>query len=114
MATEKPPIIFKCEATLWDYMAQLNPDGRSVKPFDMRWWDMADERISRLSRGGPVGNSNGPPTYHEEEVSFINKKTAETLIFEYEGVKFARWAPGWGFLILGKCLNRAPEFPSDG
>ena len=114
--TMKPPIVFKTEATLWDMMAQVNPDGRSAKPFDMRRWDLVDERIYRLS-WGYLTNKDGitrpgiDPKFQseEKEVSFLNKATGEVLTFEYLGVEFTPWAPGWGFLILGKRIS-----PEDG
>ena len=43
---------FKTEASLWEMMAELNPDGRSAKPFDMRRWDLSDDRIYRLAQAG--------------------------------------------------------------
>ena len=133
MAT-KLPIIFNSEASLWEILAQVNPDGRSVKPFDMRRWDLADERIYRLawgriidSLGVPIGEPVGrrepflPALQRvltrrsqswspdEKEVSFLNKATGELLTFEYLGVEFADWAPGWGFLLLGKRLEPPVE-----
>ena len=124
----KPPIGFKTEATLWAMLAECNPDGRSAKPFDMRRWGMADERIYRLSWGQHVTSDEGElgprvqlrgPNFatdlasrrhwswspDEKEVSFVNKATGELLTFEYLGVEFTPWAPGWGFLILGKRLS---------
>jgi hypothetical protein len=120
----KPSIVFKCEASLWDMLNQRNPDGTSAKPFDMRRWNLADERIKRLAWGTtrPAGKflrSRNPPHQYErfpnqqfeygskwspdeKEVSFLNKATGELLTFEYLGVEFTDWAPGWGFLILGK------------
>ncbi len=48
---DKPAIVFKSEASLWDMMVPVNPDGRSAKPFNMRRWDLSDERIYRLAWG---------------------------------------------------------------
>ena len=129
----KPPIVFKSEPALWDMLAQVNPDGRSAKPFDMRRWDMADERIYRLAWGttrplGKVFLSRNPPErydrrpnqafqygseWHPDEkaVSFLNKATGEMLTFKYLGVEFTDWAPGFGFLILGKRLSPPVEDP---
>jgi hypothetical protein len=108
---DKPPIVFKSEPSLWAMLAECNPDGRSVKPFDMRRWDLSDDRMYRLS-WGCVTDKNGihrprvDPTFESEvkEVSFLNKATGELLTFEYLGVQFEPWAPGWGFLLLGKRL----------
>ena len=119
---ENSPIVFKCEPSLWDMMVPVNPDGRSVKPFNMRRWAFSDDRILRLARGHirdtsgnflafrvgpPLGRSNWEPD--EKEVSFLNKATGELLTFEYLGVEFTPWAPGWGFLILGKRLSPPVE-----
>ena len=41
----KAPIMFKCEDSLWQMMAC------GKKTFDMRLWDMADDRLYRLSWG---------------------------------------------------------------
>ena len=128
---EKARIVFKSEPSLWDMLAECNPDGRSVKPFDMRRWDMADERIYRLAWGTtkPMGkflrSRNPPPRYprlpnqafeygskwspDEKEVSFVNKATGELLTFEYLGVEFMDWARGFGFILLGKRLQPPVE-----
>ena len=110
----KPPIVFKSEPALWAMLAECNPDGRSAKPFDMRRWDLADGRIYRLSWGGTSKGGSWPlrPDHlpsenldwhpYEKEVSFLNKATGELLTFEYLGVEFANWAPGFGFILLGK------------
>ena len=124
---ENPPIVFKSEPALWAMLAECNPDGRSVKPFDMRRWDLADERIYRLA-WGTAPNVNYPYdsmkmenseaqnlgydesyTPDEKQVSFVNKATGALLTFEYLGVMFAYWAPGWGFLRLGKRLHPPVE-----
>lgn len=109
---EKPRIVFKSEASLWEMMAQVNPDGRSAKPFDVRRWDMADDRIYRLSWGCltdkyGITRPGVDPHFEsdEKQVSFLNKTTGDLLTFEYLGVEFADWAPGWGFLVLGKRLD---------
>ena len=91
--TEQAPIIFKCEDSLWRMLA----DGS--KPFDMRRWNLEDERISRLALGHVINEGSWMPT--EETVSFQNKATGELLTFEYAGVEFTKWAPGWGFILLG-------------
>ncbi len=56
MTDNNTPIVFKTEDSLWQIMAQVNPDGRSVKPFDMRRWDLSDNRIYRLSWGTLTGD----------------------------------------------------------
>lgn len=88
------PIIFKCEARLWEMMAV------GEKPFDMRRWDLGDERILRLAKLRWVGE---PSVWEPDEpfVAFQNKATGEVLTFRFRGIKFADWAPGWVFLILG-------------
>ena len=141
-------IVFKTEDSLWRMMAApanigvdtnprvtLSPDpfGRdagpgpiSAKPFDMRRYDLVDDRIYKLS----FGRENGYPSRREqfkvavddearggrsryllpevEEVGFLNKATGELAVFEYKGMEFAEWAPGWCFLIIGRLLRREP------
>jgi hypothetical protein len=131
---EKPLIVFKSEPALWDMLAEVNPDGTSAKPFDMRRWDLTDDRIYRLSWGRYAtgdGSHEGPrirapqapsPSLarllkkqwwdwvpDEDKVSFVNKATGEVLTFLYLGVEFAPWAPGWGFLQLGKQIASPVE-----
>lgn len=105
-------IEFKTEASLWEMMADINPfTGGSAKPFDMRRWDISDDRIYRLSWGETGGareqigdDLTGLPWFPDEkEVGFVNKTTGEIIAFEYQGVLFPSWAPGWGFLQLGRC-----------
>ena len=119
----KPPIVFKSEPALWAMLAYVD-HGKAYKPFDMRRWELADKRIQRLS-WGHFGNKDRMPinasnlnwssySNHrwypdESQVSFLNKGTGELLTFEYLGVEFAPWAPGWGFLILGKRLSPPVE-----
>jgi len=91
--TDKGPIIFKCEDSLWQMLA----DGS--KAFDMRRWDLSDDRISRLARGRLAGQDEWQPD--ESTVSFNNKATGEILTFDYVGVEFTEWAPEWGFILLG-------------
>ena len=90
----KEPIMFKSEDALWQTLA------RGERSFDMRWWDMADDRVYRLAWGKTHAGAIFLP--EEREVSFLNKATGEILTFEYRGVEFVNWAPGWGFLQLGK------------
>lgn len=113
----KEPIIFKCEDSLWQMMKG------GEKTFDMRRWDIADERIYRLSwhkATTPDASSRTMKDMAQEQhwvkyntrwepeechVAFLNKVTGEILTFEYLGVEFAPWAPGWGFIILGKRIE---------
>lgn len=117
-------IEFKTEASLW----RMLQDG--TKTFDMRKWDLADDRIYALSWFVPLADAEhaffAPPGYeptrHQghstsvpagapgfkpevDAVSFVNKETGELLAFEYLGVEFTNWAPGWGFLQLGKRVS---------
>jgi len=132
------PIVFKCEASFWEMMADggvdLEPDdwgydmNRSIKPWDMRRFDLGDKRIFRLACGhwagdgpygqrGPDAQVSGPwpPELirvtdrrkwgwvpDEPMVSFENKETGAVICFEYHGMEFVDWAPGWCWLILGK------------
>ena len=122
----KETIIFKSEQSMWASLAS------GERAYDPRRWDIADERIYRLSWGhffDPRGRTPEGPgvslremnhllwgraggrvwVADEKEVSFVNKVTGEILTFEYLGVEFADWAPGWGFLILGKLQRREKE-----
>lgn len=80
-------IIFKCEHSMFRMLIE-------GKPFDVRRWDLADDRCYRMS-WGPRGN----PDVHE--ISFADKETGEVAKFEYLGVEFTAWSPGWGFIRLG-------------
>lgn len=83
-------IVFKCEDSLF----QPLKDG--TRTFDMRRWDMSDDRIYRLAWGRRVGLSGWRP--EEREVTFVNKATGEELTLPFWGLEFAEWAPGWCFL----------------
>ena len=86
----KEPIVFKCEASLW----QMLKDRR--KTWDARFHDMSDDRIYRLSWSRPEDNAPQEPT-----VCFLNKDTGEALEVYFLGLKFADFAPGWCFIMLG-------------
>lgn len=109
------PIVFKCEDSLWQMLAEEDVTGVPAKPFDMRRNELGDDRIYRLTWGTCEGLA-GPYTSHviphhpplkgwEPEVksiTFKNKATGETLIRRYVGMEFTDWAPGWCFLVLGE------------
>ena len=80
-------IVFRTEDSLW----QMLKDGR--KRWDARQNDLTDDRIYKLHWMRAV-----------KTVSFLNKATGKLLTFEYKGMEFAPWAPGWCFLILGKAI----------
>jgi len=105
-------IVFKCEASLFEMVR------RGEKQFDMRRYDLTDERIHALSWfGPPVGYTNALDKVNDRQlwqkvpdvpgeplikhVSFKNKATGESITLRYKGMEFAPWAPGWCFLILG-------------
>jgi len=92
----KDHIIFKSEDSIWRTLE----DGS--KKFDYRRYDLADERIYRLSWGRRDGWGDGLGIiWNEDFVSFLNKDTGEFLTFHYCGMEFVPWAPGWCFLLLG-------------
>ena len=93
--------IFKCEHTLYLMLR----DGS--KPFDMRKYDLSDDRIRRLAWGHARPRSFGETRWvpMETVVSFQDKETGEIQMFEYQGMEFAPWAPGWCFLLLGRQLR---------
>ena len=106
------PIVFKSVASLWDLMES------GEKRFDMRRWDLSDDRIYRLAQGTWPAGSHMPIAILElpqrpgwlwcpveKQVAFLNKADGRLLTFEYLGMEFARWAPGWTFLILGRRLT---------
>lgn len=121
------PIVFKCEASLWDMLAEEGVTGIPAKPFDMRRYDQTDDRIYRLTWGkarkgvGMIhadveqGRLARKPrqvardvTLWEPEVesiTFLNKATGATLTRRYLAMEFADWAPGWCFLLLGARLD---------
>lgn len=92
-------IVFKTEDSVW----QMMREGR--KTWDGRFHDISDERIYRLS-WGQWGDPEFPGRQQsygpvEPFVNFLNKKTGQTLRFRFVKLKFAPWAPGWCFIILG-------------
>lgn len=92
-------IIFKCEPAMWLMLAEEGVTGIPAKPFDMRRYDLADDRIYALSWGRQTGDAEWQPDVGA--VTFVNKATGEELTRDYRGMEFAKWAPGWCFLILG-------------
>lgn len=98
----REPIVFNSEETLWRMMAEIGVTGLSGKPFDMRRWDMSDNRIYQLAQGRTGPDAVWTPQV--KEVSFRNKATGELLTFEFTELLFEHWAPGWCFLILGRCI----------
>ncbi len=93
---DKEPIVFQSEDSLWQMLLS------GEKTFDMRRWDLGDDRIERLSCGHVEYPDAWVPA--EPTVSFQNKATGEILNFEYLGVEFTPWAPNWGFILLGDRL----------
>lgn len=99
------PIIFKCEDSLW----RMLEDGS--KTFEMRRYDLDDERILRLALRVQVYDGvrivgNEP---REHAISFLNKTDGHILTFEYKGMKKTEWAQGWCFLLLGKQMPSRQE-----
>ena len=108
-------IVFKCEASLWDMLAEEGVTGIPAKPFDMRRYDTSDDRIYRLTEGSLVSfrlQRTPQPLADEtvwkpdvDAISFLNKATDEVLTRRYLGMEFVAWAPGWCFLLLGARLD---------
>ena len=112
----KEPIVFRCEPDLWEMLA------RGEKTWDARRWDLADDRIYRLAWGHrsvdnaplqahpyPIGVASRWGSFwspDEPTVSFQNKATGEVLTFQYLGIEFVPWAPGWAFLLLGERVGK--------
>ena len=113
MTTKESPIIFKCDPDLWDMLAS------GEKTWDARRYDMADDRIYRLSWGEKLEMPHQIHPYasgiesrwheiwkpDEPTVSFQNKVTGEVLTFKYKGMEFTPWAPGWCILLLGERIE---------
>jgi len=119
------PVVFKCEDSLWQMLAEEGVTGIPAKPFDMRRYDTTDDRIYRLLWMTWAGEEAGEPDKHFEQaphlarpktfykpdveaVSFVNKETGQKLTRRYLGMEFSKWAPGWCFLVLGERVE-APE-----
>ncbi len=82
------------------------------KQFDLRRWDLSDERIHHLA-GGHWEDAvmKGAMPWWEPDValiSFENEATGQVVTFRYRGMEFTPWAPGWVFLILGGIVGRSP------
>lgn len=107
--TPYKPIVFKSEDSLWRMLAERGVTGIPAKTWELRRWDMSDERVYRLSRGftGGLGRRWKPD---EPYVSFYNKATGSIISFEYQGVEFVAWAPGWAFIMLGDRVELSPTF----
>ena len=95
-----PPPLFKCEHSL----LQMMLDGK--KTFDLRIYDMRDQRIARLHQGRYIKSYQGYKTHDawqpiEPYVDFLDKATGEVVRFVFRGMKFTPLAPGWCFLLLG-------------
>lgn len=120
------PIVFKSEDSMWQMMAEEGVTGIPAKPFDMRRWDLTDDRIYRLTAFKWKEDVDGvparriPPVHFIAEstvqavsryedavpevpsVTFLNKATGESLTRKYVGMEFTPWAPGFVFLLLGE------------
>ena len=71
------------------------------RQFDMRRWDITDERLYRLAwLNDPVTAQARPAEV--ETVSFVDKETGDVLTLEYKGMVFTPWAAGWVFILLGR------------
>lgn len=101
------PVVFQCEASLWEMLQS------GTKPFDMRRFDLGDDRIRRLAHVAWTRDFflGWVCEYVEKTVHFRNKATGQVLIFRFGGLEFARWAPGWCFLKLSGPVSsyRDPE-----
>ncbi len=96
---DKEPVVFKSEDSLWQMLEQ------GIKTWDARRFDVADERIHRLSLGhwekAPHPGQRLFYVYNEKFVCFTNKLSDQTLQFTYRGFITPGWAPGWCFIQLG-------------
>ena len=104
------PIEFLSEDSMWQELANVGVTGNPGKAWDHRKWDVSDDRCWRLSlsssQPGNYGSTN--KVWEVKEVSFINKVSGARLTFDYRGVDFYGFAPGYGFIRLGKCIFPEP------
>lgn len=91
-----PPIIpqFKSEHSLWIQLVE------GQRTFDMRRYDVADERVYALMWTDSKG------VWEVSTVEFVDKETEIVAMFEYRGMEFTDWANGWCFLKLGDLKNK--------
>lgn len=95
----KEPVVFKSEDSLWQMLRQ------GIKTWDARRFDVADERIHRLSLGhwekNPTPGRLASYLMDEVFVCFENKLTGQVLQFRFRALITTGWAPGWCFIQLG-------------
>lgn len=93
-------IVFKCEDSMWQMLAEEGVTGIPAKPFDLRRHDTTDDRIYRLKFGRTDPDGTFWPDVRT--ITFWNNATRATLTRRYLGMEFADWAPGWCFLLVGE------------
>lgn len=101
---QKEPVVFESEDSPWQMMEQ------GIKTWDAQLNVLTDERILRLSRGHWEKNNLPPgrrPYYRSDEnfVCFENKLNGQMLQFEFRGLIYVRFAPGWCFIRLGALVT---------
>ena len=89
---------FKCAHAMF-----LSLRGGS-RQFDLRRWDITDERIYQLAwhTMDATIQARVPAV---DTVSFADQETGELITLEYKGVTFTPWAPGWVFILVGKRIE---------
>ncbi len=92
-----PAVVFKTEDSLWQMVVS------GEKNFDFRRYNLADDRIYRLSFFEKRPGGGHEPV--NKSVSFLNKATGEVATLEYCSMEFMSWAPNWCCLVLGKLLS---------
>ncbi len=100
---QKELVLFKIEDSLWRSMAKGN------KYWDAQPHDLTDERIVRLAKGHWVYHClpGGRSSYEMDEdfVCFENESTSQILQFRFKGLRYAGWAQGWCFIVLGELVG---------
>ncbi len=101
--------VFKTEAALWEMLKDR------TKTWDARKYDQTDPRVQALTKGVRlIGAARFLPVVALPSdtrdswipslpvVGFLNKETQETAYFRLLECRFAYWAEGWFFMLLGE------------
>lgn len=100
---QKEIVLFKTEDSLWRLMA------KGHRYWDAQPHDVSDDRIVRLTRGHWVDHQlpSGNSSYVMDEafVCFENESNSQVLQFRFRGLRYAGWASGWCFILLGELVG---------
>lgn len=109
-------VVFKSEASMWEELNDFGADdaqkdtGLAKRNFDVRLWDVGNERIYALSISdvGPPGPLLTDPEkpWLVKRITFVNKSDGRTVTRAYMGLRFPQFMPGYGVLLLGPLVGR--------